>query len=146
MTAARPSGSPDHLPYAAITQPDRHPAAELLTVAARPVPPDALVIAVAGEVDLSTTSFLQNALLGHLYDAVSQVVVDLTAVDFLGAAGLTVLVNVKQAAAAVGSSVCLVACTRVVLLPLTITGLDGEFDIYPALGDALPFPGGGPDG
>jgi anti-anti-sigma factor len=146
VIAARPSGSPDHLPYAAITQPDLHPAADLLTVTACPVPPDALVLAVHGEVDLTTTSFLQNTLLGHLYDAVTHVVVDLTAVDFMSAAGLTVLVNVKQAAVAAGINVCLVARTRVVLLPLTITGLDSGFDIYPELAAAPPFSDGGPDG
>ena len=47
---------------------------------------------------------------------------------------------------ATGSSLCLVARTRVVLLPLTITGLDCEFDIYPELADVPLFLGGGPDG
>jgi anti-sigma B factor antagonist len=123
-----------------------NPRPQLLTVTVRPVPPDAVVLAVRGAVDLSTSPLLQNALLAHLRDAASQVVVDLTGVSFLSAAGLTVLVNVKQAAVAAGSSVCLVARTRVVLLPLTITGLDGEFDIYPELADASPVPGDGLDG
>jgi hypothetical protein len=34
----------------------------------------------------------------------------------------------------------------VVLLPLTITGLDHVFDIYPELADALLGPGAGSDG
>jgi anti-anti-sigma factor len=146
MIAANPSGSRDHFLPATIAQPDLDLAADLLTVTARPVPPDAMVLAVRGEVDLSTTSILRNELLAHWYDTVTQVVVDLTAVDFLSAAGLTVLVNVREAAVTAGSSLCLVACTRAVLLPLTITGLDGEFDIYPELVDALASPGGGPDG
>ena len=146
MIAALPSGSPDHPSHAAAASPDLHPAAELLTVTADPAGPDAVVVAVRGEVDLSTTSFLENALLAHLDGAVTQVVIDLTAVDFLSAAGLTVLVNVREAAVAAGSGLCLVARTRVVLLPLTITGLDCEFDIYPELADAPSFLGGGPDG
>lgn len=132
------------LPSVSMAPPNPHP--QLLTVTARPVPPDAIVLAVRGDVDLSTTSFLQTALLAHLRDAAPQMVVDLTGVSLLSAAGLTVLVNVKHAAAAAGSSLCLVARTRVVLLPLTITGLDDEFDIYPELADAPPVPGGGPDG
>jgi anti-sigma B factor antagonist len=131
------------LPSVSTFAPNPHPL--LLTVTARTVPPDAVVLEVRGEVDLSTTPFLQNALLAHLHDAatrVTRVAVDLTGVSFLSAAGLTVLVNVKQAAVAAGSSLCLVACTRVVLLPLTITGLDAEFDIR----HVLPSPGGGPDG
>jgi hypothetical protein len=55
-------------------------------------------------------------------------------------------VNVKHVAAVVGSGMCLVVRTRVVLLPLTITGLDSVSDSCPALADAPPFPGGGPDG
>lgn len=128
--------------HAATAEPDL----DLLTVTAHPVPPDAMVLAVCGEVDLSTTSILQNALLANLCDTVTHVVVDLTAVDFLSAAGLAVLADVREAAVAAGSSVCLVARTRVVLLPMTITGLDREFDIYPTLADAPPFPGGGLDG
>lgn len=124
--------------------PDWH--SQLLTVTVRPIPPDVVVLAVRGDVDMSTGPLLQHVLLSYLRDAAPQVTVDLTAVSFLSAAGLTALVNVKRVAAAVGSSLCLVARTRVVLLPLTITGLDGEFDIYPALADVPPFPGGGPDG
>lgn len=145
MIAALPSGWPDHRLHAAAVPPDLHPAAELLTVTADPVGPDAVVLAVRGEVDLSTTSFLENALLAHLYDA-PQVIVDLTGVSFLSAAGLTVLVNARAAAVAAGGSVCLVARTRVVLLPLTITGLDCGFDIFPELADVPLFLGGGPDG
>jgi anti-sigma B factor antagonist len=103
------------------------------------------VLAVRGEVDMSTGSLLQRVLLARLRDA-PQVKFDLTAVSFLSAAGLTVVVNVKKAAAAAGSSLCLVAGTRVVLRPLTITGLSREFDIYPKLADTLADPGGGPDG
>lgn len=122
-----------------------YPDMELLTVTARRVPPDAIVLAVCGAVDLSTASILQNSLLAHMYDGAARVVVDLTGVRFLSAAGLTVLVNVKQAAATAGNSLCLIARTRAVLLPLTITSLDGEFDIRPAPADPPLFSGEGPD-
>lgn len=123
------------------------PDPQRLTITVRPIPPDAVVLAVRGEVDMSTSPLLQHVLLSHLRDAAALVTVDLTAVSFLSAAGLTALVNVKHAAAAAGSNLCLVARTRVVLLPLTITDLAGEFDIYPALADAPPFPAGDrPDG
>jgi anti-sigma B factor antagonist len=140
MNAVLPSVS------AAVSAALPDPRVQLLTVTSRPVPPDAVVLAVSGEVDMSTSPLLQHVLLSHLRDAAPRVTVDLAGVSFLSAAGLTVLVNVKHAAAAVGSSLCLVARTRVVLLPLTVTGLDSEFDIYPALADAPPFTGGGPDG
>jgi anti-sigma B factor antagonist len=124
-----------------LVAPARRPAARPLTVTVRPGPAEAVVLSVRGEVDMSTGPFLQQALLSHLDDAASQVTVDLTGVSFLGAAGLAVLVNVKRAAVAAQSRLRLVARTRVVLLPLTITGLAGEFDIYPALADVPSCPG-----
>lgn len=122
------------------------PATQLLTVTVRPGRPDAVVLSVRGEVDLSTSPFLQRVLLAHLDDAAGLMIVDLTGVSFLSAAGLTVLVNVKRAAVAARRRLRLVARTAVVLVPLTITGLDSEFDIYPALAGVPSFPGDGPDG
>ena len=140
MTAVLPSVS------TAVSAVDTDPQSQLLTVTVRPVSPDAVVLVVRGEVDMSTGPLLQRVLLSHLRYATPRVTVDLTAVSFFGAAGLAALVNVKKAAVAVGSSLCLVAGTRVVLRPLTITGLSGEFDIYPKLADTPAGPGGGPDG
>jgi len=118
-----------------LVAPARRPATRSLTVTVLPGLAEAVVLSVRGEVDMSTGPFLQRALLSHLANAAPQVTVDLTGVSFLGAAGLAVLVNVKRAAVAAESRLRLVAHTRVVLLPLTITGLDSEFDIYPALAD-----------
>lgn len=125
--------------------PSSFPDAPLLTLAVRLVPPDAVVLSVTGEVDISTSPFLQRVLLSHLRDA-PLVTVDLTRTSFIGAAGLSVLLNVREAAAAAGSTLRVVACTTVVLLPLMITGLDREFDIHPILADVPSFPGGGSDG
>jgi len=74
------------------------------------------------------------------------VIVDLTDVGFFAAAGLTVLVYAREAAVAAGTTLCLVASARPVLLPLTITGLDGMFDISSNLTHALLRAGCGPDG
>jgi anti-sigma B factor antagonist len=145
MTAVLPSVSTDH-PPPTVTLPDLHSGAEFLTVTARPVSPNAVVIAVRGEVDLFTSPLLRDRLLGHLRHAAPQLVIDLTEVDFLGAAGLTVLVSVRESAVAMGIRMCVVAHTHRVLLPLAIVGLDGVFDIYPDLAQALLRAGCGPDG
>ena len=129
---------------AAAAPPDRYPTAELLTVAVRPAAPGVVVAAVRGEVDLYTIPRLQDGLLGHVYPGAPQLIVDLTGVDFFGAVGLTVLVTVREAAVAAGIRLCVVANSRPVLLPLTITGLDRMFDIYPGLPHALLSLDGGP--
>jgi len=116
---------------------DARLADELLTVTARPIPPDTLVLAVRGEVDLSTIARLRAALRAHLDAAARRMIVDLTGVDFLCAGGLSVLVAIQEMATASGCDLRLVASTRVVQRPLTVTGLDDVFDIRPDLAGAL---------
>ena len=147
MTAVLPHESTDHPPSVPTAQPHpHHSAMRLLTVTAHPAPPAATVLTVRGEVDMFTSTLLGDRLLTHVRDTVSHVIVDLTDVGFLGAAGLTVLVNARQTAVAAGITLCLVASTRPVLLPVTITGLDDVFDISPNLTHALLRAGCGPDG
>ncbi|GAB3459756.1 STAS domain-containing protein [Actinophytocola sediminis] len=108
-----------------------------LTVTAELVPLGAVVITVRGEVDLATGPLMHDALFAHLRQSSAPLVIDLTDVGFFAAAGLTVLVAARQAAALTGNTLCVVAPQRLVLRPLTITGLDRELDIHPDLAQAL---------
>ncbi|SFQ95968.1 anti-anti-sigma factor [Lentzea waywayandensis] len=112
-------------PRAAVVQPD----VEVATTCA--ALPGVVVLAVRGEVDSCTSPLLRDRLLDHVRPTCRQLVVDLTAVTFLAAAGLTVLVAVREAATAAGVRLFLVADTPAVLRPLMITGLDGVFDVCP---------------
>ena len=126
----------DHPAHTAAVQPESRPGLEVPTVAVSPALPDAVVIAVRGEVDSCTSPLLRDRLLEHVLPSCPQLVVDLTEVSFFGAAGLTVLVMVREAAEAAAVRLCLVAGTRVVLRPLVITGLDEVFDISPDIAHA----------
>ena len=137
MTAVLPHLLTDQPAPAATAQPDPHFARQLLTITTHPAPPAATVLTVRGEVDALTSTQLMDQLLPHVRDTVPHVIVDLTDVGFFTAAGLTVLVNARQAAVATGVTLCLVASTRPVLLPLRITGLDGMFEISPDITHAL---------
>lgn len=128
---------------ATTARPEPHPARPLLTVTARQAPPDATVVTVRGEVDLLTAPLLRDRLLPLMRDTV---IIDLAGVTFFAAAGLTVLVEARRTAEAAGIRLSLVAPTRQVLLPLTITGLAGMFDVAPGLTHALLRAGRGPDG
>ncbi|MEU4769416.1 STAS domain-containing protein [Actinosynnema sp. NPDC023794] len=108
---------------------------ELLAVAVRSLSAHAVLCAVSGEVDLSTASHLRNHLLEQISSHGPDVVVDLSEVGFLGAAGLTVLVEARAAAAASGVGLHVVARTRPVLRPLAVTGLDVEFKVFPRVDD-----------
>ncbi|MFC4857861.1 STAS domain-containing protein [Actinophytocola glycyrrhizae] len=146
MTTALLHVSSDHLPLTATVPPRPRPATQPLTVTSHPAPPAATVLTVRGEVDMLTSTQLQDHLLPLVRDTVPHVIVDLTGVSFFGAAGLTVLVNACAVATAAGVTLRLVASTRPVLLPLTITGMDGVFDVSHDLVHALMRAGCGPDG
>lgn len=126
----------DRPAHTAAVQSESRPAVEVPTVAVSPAQPDAVVLAVRGEVDSCTSPLLRDRLLEHVRPACPQLVVDLTEVSFFGAAGLTVLVMAREAAEAAAVRLCLVAGTRVVLRPLMITGLDEVFDICPDIAHA----------
>lgn len=144
MIAALPHVSTDRPPSAA--QPHLYSVTQLLTITTHPAPPAAIVLTVHGEVDMLTRKQLAAHLLPLVRGTVPHEVVDLTGVGFFGMAGLTVLVDARDAATVAGTTLCLVASTRPVLLPLTITGLDAMFDISPNLTHALTRAGCGPDG
>lgn len=131
MTALLQRVSANRGARAAAVQPPFQPDMEITTITVRPAPPGTVVLAVRGEVDLCTSPLLRDRLLEHLRPACPRLVVDLTEVSFFGAAGLTVLVTVRKAAEAAGIRMCLVARTRAVLQPLTLTGLADVFDIFP---------------
>jgi anti-anti-sigma factor len=80
-----------------------------------------LVVAVEGDVDLSTAPMLRHALEEALGRTPRRVVVDLSLVRFLNAAGLEVLLDAHHRAGP-GTDLRLVAATRATLRPLELTG------------------------
>lgn len=136
MTALAQRASADRPAPAVAVQPDFRAGVEIPVVTARPATPGAVVLAVRGEVDSCTSSLLRDLFLENLRPGCPQLVADLTEVSFFGAAGLTALIAARNAAEAAGIKLRLVADTRVVLRPLTITGLDDLFDICPDIANA----------
>ncbi len=112
--------------------------AGLHTAVTRPRP-DALVLAVEGEVDTLTAPRLEADLDEALHTATNAgtVVADLTGVTFLSSSGLAVLIQAARRAAATGVPLRLVAVTRAVTRPLAVTGADVLFDIHADVGSAL---------
>jgi anti-anti-sigma factor len=92
-----------------------------------------VVVAVLGEVDLRSGPVLHTRLQEHVRTAGPDLVVDLTAVSFLGIAGLATLMAVWEATVTAEVEFVVVARTRAVLRPLSLTGLDRKFDVVPTL-------------
>ncbi|WP_394619991.1 STAS domain-containing protein [Lentzea sp. JNUCC 0626] len=96
----------------------------------------AIVVSVSGEVDMSTAAVLRERVVVQL-PITSHLVVDLSEVSLLCAAGLTVLLEVREAAHSTATNLCVVARTRQVRLPLLRTGLSGVLDLHLDVGEAL---------
>ena len=85
--------------------------------------PEAMVVAVRGEVDISTVPRL-NELLTEALDKSSTVVVDLTNLDFLDSSGIAALVRAQERASTELAALVLRSPNRAVRRVLSISGVD----------------------
>ncbi|MGH3822749.1 MAG: STAS domain-containing protein [Pseudonocardiaceae bacterium] len=110
----------------------------LVSSSACPDTDGVVVIVPARELDLLTCPAWHRDLIEQLHGRTPRVlVIDLTRVEFFGAAGLGVLVEVREHAERCGVELRLVVCSRPVWRPLQLTGLAGEFEVYGNLAQAL---------
>ena len=88
------------------------------------------VVCVVGEIDIGTEAGLQDQLSRVLATGPDCLVIDLSGVSFLGAAGLSVLLRARKAATDQGTTLQLrVPNPSVAIRPLQMSGLDGQFEI-----------------
>jgi anti-sigma B factor antagonist len=97
----------------------------------------AVVMAVAGEVDLATSPWLREQLLHLLLDSPVSLVLALERVPFMDAAGLGTLAMVDRCAHLVGTRFRIAGPSRPVQKVLAITGMDKSLESFPTLADAL---------
>ena len=88
-----------------------------------------ITVTVVGEVDTFTAPVLRSSLDAQLEQKPQGLVIDLSGVQFLGSAGLAVLVETQKSARARDVALHLVATTRAVTRPLEVTGLIDLFTI-----------------
>lgn len=96
----------------------------------------AIVLAVAGSVDMATVSRFEDALQAALGERPRLLVLELSQVGFFASAGLNALVAAQQQAGA-DTAVRLVATHRAVVRPLEVTGLTGTIPIASSVELAL---------
>jgi anti-sigma B factor antagonist len=88
-----------------------------------------VTVTVVGEVDTFTAPVLRASLDTQLEQQPKALVIDLCGVQFLGSAGLAVLVETQKSARSRDVGLRLVANTRAVTRPLEVTGLIDLFTI-----------------
>lgn len=98
-----------------------------------------LVIAVAGEVDLGNVSTLHNVIAAGIDRTHGEpCILDLTAVTFLGSAGLKALVESTAHAEARQEPLRIVVdANRPVIRPIEVTGLDDVLRLYHSVEEAV---------
>ena len=102
----------------------------------------AVVVSVRGELDLATVPLLRERLEDvHKRPALpSPLVVDLSAVAFIGSAGLALLVELNNQCTERGILLALVASGTVVPRAIQVTALDQVFSVHATVDEALGTP------
>jgi anti-sigma B factor antagonist len=95
------------------------------------------VIHVKGEIHVSTAKEFAQRLDDAIAHEASQIVLDLTEVEFIDSTGLTVLLNGLRSITLRGGRLALAISNPTVLRLFEITRLDTTFDIEPTLQAAL---------
>ena len=88
-----------------------------------------VTVKVVGEVDTFTAPVLRSTLDSQLEQSPRELVIDLSGVQFLGSAGLAVLVETQKSSRSREVDLRLIATTRAVTRPLEVTGLIDLFTI-----------------
>lgn len=96
---------------------------------------DAVVLTVAGEIDMTTAPALEDAVRKSLIERPATLVIDLSGAEFFSSAGIAVLMLAHRNDSGVALRV--VATDRIVLRPLELTGLTGDLAIYDSVDTAL---------
>ncbi|MGD1237662.1 STAS domain-containing protein [Mycobacterium seoulense] len=98
---------------------------------------DAVILEVSGAVDIITAPSLATQIDVALSGTPAVLVIDLTGVNFLSSAGITVLVEVQRLTQDSPTSLRVAAQGSATSRTLRIVGLDEFIELYPTVDDAL---------
>lgn len=90
-----------------------------------------VVVTVEGRIDSATSGEFEEALNDFTQRGKNNIVLDLSAVDFISSAGLRVLVTTRKAVKGAGGNIVFAESSEQVLETLEIAGLDVLFNQYP---------------
>jgi anti-sigma B factor antagonist len=104
----------------------------------RHLSPQTGVLEITGELDLATAPELKWALADLQAEGALNLIVDLSRISFIDSTALGVLVG-AQRGLDVGARLALICAEENVLRIFELTGLDGMFDIFATVEEALAF-------
>lgn len=95
------------------------------------------IVAATGELDMLTAPQLREAVQSALAQNPAGLIVDLTNVDFLGSAGMQVLMEAHNQTGGTETRFAVVADGSATSRPLKITGIADLIDLFSSLDDAV---------
>jgi len=95
------------------------------------------VVAVSGEIDYHSSPALRSDLLALIEEGHSDLIMDMSAVEFCDSSGLSALISLWHRARAAGGSLTLTSIPAAVDRLLSLTGLDQVLPASPTTQDAL---------
>ncbi|CAL9470508.1 hypothetical protein SUDANB95_02810 [Actinosynnema sp. ALI-1.44] len=95
------------------------------------------LIRVSGSLDAGSGDPVAAELDAVFETGPESVVLDLCEVDFLGSAGIALLINARHRAARLGIPFAVVADRRAVLRPLRVSQVDSALPLHPTVADAV---------
>jgi anti-anti-sigma factor len=95
------------------------------------------VLSIRHSVDMLSAPRLSAAISAALAKGPVALVVDMTDVEFLGSAGMSVLVEAQDQATTASALFGVVADGAATSRPIKLLGIDAILALYPTLGDAL---------
>ncbi|WP_433222496.1 anti-sigma factor antagonist [Microtetraspora malaysiensis] len=97
----------------------------------------AVVVVVAGELDLFTAPILRDEVRDAIMQDGATIVLDLAELSFMDSSGLSVLIEAWRLATSEGGGVCLAAPQPPVARILRTTGLDRRIKVYADVDTAI---------
>jgi anti-sigma B factor antagonist len=98
---------------------------------------DAVVAALGGDLDIASVPAVRERLLGLLGPGATRLVIDMSAVRYVDASGIEVLVSTRRRAALLGGTFRLAALRPEVARVLTDAGLSRHLGTYPSVRAAV---------
>jgi anti-anti-sigma factor len=98
---------------------------------------DVIIVQVTGSIDALTADILANALLEQINNGETNMVVDLSGVEFISSAGLRALLNAQKEIRKIGGDICLSSPNPQVGGLLKISGFASIFKTFDETNDAV---------
>ena len=100
----------------------------------------AVVLSVSGEIDAATASVFDAAVAAALAEDPLMLIIELSAVTFMGSVGLRILLSTKEETGNNFADFAVVAHDKAILRPIQLAGLHRILSMYSSLEDALAAP------